>query len=911
MATETTVTGLYPISPELLANPEQINKRLFFLKSSNVKVFPSSWRGARLITTGDGLTAEQAEAQFDIESALNTEYNITHTAGAIKTCIDEITTRVDIDTGRTLYSFKFYLNGYLFEITDLDMARCTENPEFGTEDNPDASQYIIDTTLPENLYAYIRVGNLINDSLYEASIDFTRVLMPFSWTDLTAPTQLDATINTIYSMHTPDWDSTYARYPLGGIAPEDLGTDVSNDVYLFTGIALTTDPNYTAQNNNLAVGDNYYCIQLVIDGQLNKTLGFPTNVKAGQAEDKSSIVIGHPGLIAEDSYSVAMGRYNNTTKTDNEDTLLVIGNGHNNTWRRNVLNITGYVDPVEEVQTIEDTYIPKYSQTVAIGPLKVKYNSELEANQLGVNMDNLYTLNDGIKLAADGSHIIINMPSDDDLIGKDVANAGIHLFGGVNLIGENQSIAFKETPTMSNKSINQKIIAAIDITNTTNGKGLNVSNLRNVNGGMITFRPNASAGGNNSVETINKQITISPDGQSVAIGINSDIGTLQFGSDSNTALVLNRASMGDGTKQNSISNIHKLNSLKYLDTTDSVTISNEKDKFTLETQETTIDSTITKLTGKVIIDGDIEIGGKTSFKNTGGSASGDGSSILNENPGLQQAIKTLILETFYPVGSIYMSMDTTNPGTRFGGTWERISQGRVLLGAGKGTDTENEIRNFTKGTEGGRYEGTVLAHTHGNRDRTLSFSTGKTSITPASHIFTHNHTVTSAPASGAHSHELLTADYVPTSDCYINKAKIFDRLCLARRVMVGYCDTKYFNSAMLTGVQKDAPSWADTAESTDFYQRRRYANNYNYQYDNDKTDSTTIVMDNDRSAHTHNFTLTSDTTTLHHAPFSHDHSVNLSLTGVTTLPSGKIVGEEIENSNLPPYLVCAIWKRTK
>ena len=34
----------------------------------------------------------------------------------------------------------------------------------------------------------------------------------------------------------------------------------------------------------------------------------------------------------------------------------------------------------------------------------------------------------------------------------------------------------------------------------------------------------------------------------------------------------------------------------------------------------------------------------------------------------------------YPVGSIYMSVNATNPGTLFGGTWERI-QGRFLFAA--------------------------------------------------------------------------------------------------------------------------------------------------------------------------------------------------------------------------------------
>ena len=38
------------------------------------------------------------------------------------------------------------------------------------------------------------------------------------------------------------------------------------------------------------------------------------------------------------------------------------------------------------------------------------------------------------------------------------------------------------------------------------------------------------------------------------------------------------------------------------------------------------------------------------------------------------------LDAVYPVGSIYMSVKATNPGTLFGGTWVAIAQGRCLVG---------------------------------------------------------------------------------------------------------------------------------------------------------------------------------------------------------------------------------------
>ena len=80
----------------------------------------------------------------------------------------------------------------------------------------------------------------------------------------------------------------------------------------------------------------------------------------------------------------------------------------------------------------------------------------------------------------------------------------------------------------------------------------------------------------------------------------------------------------------------------------------------------------------------------------------------------------------YPVGSIYMSVVETNPAELFGGTWEAVPPGRVLVGAGV---SDFDI-NYVAGTIGG------------SRSRTLT----------SSNIPKHTHTVEIKDTAATHRH---------------------------------------------------------------------------------------------------------------------------------------------------------------
>lgn len=72
----------------------------------------------------------------------------------------------------------------------------------------------------------------------------------------------------------------------------------------------------------------------------------------------------------------------------------------------------------------------------------------------------------------------------------------------------------------------------------------------------------------------------------------------------------------------------------------------------------------------------------------------------------KEELKALInttLDSIYPIGSVYISLTSTNPGTYLKGTWEQFAQGRTLVGVGSGSDGEN-TQTFAVNDTGGEYK---------------------------------------------------------------------------------------------------------------------------------------------------------------------------------------------------------------
>lgn len=76
-----------------------------------------------------------------------------------------------------------------------------------------------------------------------------------------------------------------------------------------------------------------------------------------------------------------------------------------------------------------------------------------------------------------------------------------------------------------------------------------------------------------------------------------------------------------------------------------------------------------------------------------------------------------LVDTIYPVGSIYMSVNNTSPSTLFGGTWEQIED-TFLLASGS---------SYSNGSTGGSADAVVVSHNHATNTSGEYFVTSENS----------------------------------------------------------------------------------------------------------------------------------------------------------------------------------------
>nr|DAD89711.1 MAG TPA: baseplate wedge protein [Siphoviridae sp. ctWDo30] len=208
------------------------------------------------------------------------------------------------------------------------------------------------------------------------------------------------------------------------------------------------------------------------------------------------------------------------------------------------------------------------------------------------------------------------------------------------------------------------------------------------------------------------------------------------------------------------------------------------------------------------------------------------------------------LSSVWPVGSIYMSVNSTDPGMLFGGTWVRFGEGRVLVSVTSG-DTDFNASGKTGGEKAHTLtSGELASHSHGLNNHT--------------HVHgNHSHTVGGESAQHTHNINLNT--------------------------------------------QNDGMHYHELGYDTDGNKFASGDKNYRRVLDYSDFRTGTVTVSNGKSAHRHQVTGSSAAENA-----VHTHSVTGGANGNTGGATGNTANTGANNAhnNMPPYITCYMWKRT-
>lgn len=273
---------------------------------------------------------------------------------------------------------------------------------------------------------------------------------------------------------------------------------------------------------------------------------------------------------------------------------------------------------------------------------------------------------------------------------------------------------------------------------------------------------------------------------------------------------------------------------------------------------------------------------------------------------------TLFLtDIIYPVGSIYMTTSSANPGTIFGGTWQKI-QNRFLLGSGPSraageTGGASTYTLTVSNMPSHNHAFSLTAASNGSHSHTLKAA----NVTAAS-AGSHSHSVTATAASaGAHTHTASTGSNgthkhdrgtMEITGTFSGVGQHLHGTSATRNVVTGafYYVNTVDNPSNGTEVDNDG-------QRDDIFGFK--ASNSWSGFTSETGAHTHTVTVNSNGAHTHTVSGTTATTGTHthtvsgttEANGAHTHTVTGSI-------SNKGGGTAF--SVMPPYFVVNVWQRT-
>ena len=247
---------------------------------------------------------------------------------------------------------------------------------------------------------------------------------------------------------------------------------------------------------------------------------------------------------------------------------------------------------------------------------------------------------------------------------------------------------------------------------------------------------------------------------------------------------------------------------------------------------------------------------------------------------LQEQITQLngnILLNVYPVGSIYMSVSNTNPGTLFGGSWEAWGSGRMPVGV-NASDTNLNAAEKTGGSA--HHVHSSPQHTHGINSHSHTMAHTHT-INGHSHPMTHTHVVY------GHSHPINDHSHNVTGYAHVDISVVNKKIYIDRSGT-----TTSFGAVSLSGSTASDQEGAGNHSTARVY----------------GTAGTPGLVSTNKNANANTSDVSTANTKGSGTLTSNASSaVNTGGTALTT--NNNAAANTGSASSYPPYITCYMWKR--